>query len=203
MAENDRAPIWLQELLDQAEIADKNKLLAMNKLRADQALATIAIIEEKITEIEQIAQQEIDLVKSWAEEESRKQQNKINWLSFNLEKFLKSTCDSTISLAHGSIKFRKSRDKIEIVDLQKFSVIGQRHGLLRHVDAKDEPDMNALRAFIKLNGGKPCAGVILTPGQPTFSYSTTKKGINDEHEQREAEAGDNGAEQAGEVQVAA
>ena len=37
MSERNESPIWLQELLDQAEIADKNKLLAMNKLRADQA----------------------------------------------------------------------------------------------------------------------------------------------------------------------
>jgi hypothetical protein len=175
----------------------------MNKLRADQALAAIAVIEEKMAETEQIAEQEITLITNWKESEATKLQNKINWLSFNLEKFIRSTGDSTITLAHGSIKVRKSRDKIEIVDLQKFTVIGQRHGLLRRIAANDEPDMNAIRAFIKINGGKPPVGVILTPGQPTFSYSTTKKGTNDEHEQRETEAGSNGAEQTGEVQAAA
>jgi hypothetical protein len=190
MSERNESPIWLQELLDQAEIADKNKLLAMNKLRADQALAAIASIEDKIEEIEQIAQQEIDLITGWKEAESTKLQNKINWLSFNLEKFIRSIGDSTITLAHGTIKIRKSRDKIDIVDLQKFSVIGQRHGLLRHIDAKDEPDMNAIRAFMKLNGGKPPMGVILTPGQPTFSYTTTKKGsANGESERTETESG--------------
>lgn len=203
MSERNESPIWLQELLDQAEIADKNKLLAMNKLRADQALAAIASIEDKIEEIEQIAQQEIDLITGWKEAESTKLQNKINWLSFNLEKFIRSTGDSTITLAHGAIKIRKSRDRIDIIDLQKFSVIGQRHGLLRHIDAKDEPDMNAIRAFIKVNGGKPPLGVILTPGQPSFSYSTNRKGTNDEHQQRETEAGNNGAKQTSEVQVAA
>ena len=156
--------------------ADQKNLLEMNKLRADQALAAIAVIEDKIAEIEQIAQQEIDLITSWKEAETRSSRTKSTGLSFNLEKYIRSTGDSTINLAHGTIKIRKSRDKIEIVDLQKFSVIGQRHGLLRHIDAKDEPDMNAIRAFIKLNGGKPPLGVILTPGQPTFSYTTNKKG---------------------------
>ena len=198
-----KSPPWLQELLDETEVRDQHNLLEMNKLRADQALAAICLIEGKIAEVEQIAQKEVDIITVWKNEQTTKLQNKINWLSFNLEKFIRSTGDPTIALAHGTIKIRKTSDKIDIVDLQKFSVIGQRHGLLRHIDAKDEPDMNAIRAFIKLNGGKPPVGVILTPGQPTFSYSTNKKGTNDEHKQRETEAGNNGTEQTGEVQAAA
>ena len=38
----------------------KQHLLEMNKLRADQALAAIALIEEKIVETERIAREEID-----------------------------------------------------------------------------------------------------------------------------------------------
>ena len=202
--ENRPSPPWLQELLDQTELRDQKHLLEMNKLKADQALTVIGQLENKIAEIEALAQQEIDLVASWKESETVKLQNKINWLTFNMERFIKSTGESTITLAHGAIKIRKSRDKIEIVDLQKFTVVGQRHGLLRHVDAKDEPDMNAIRAFIKINGGKPPLGVILTPGQPTFSYSTTKKGTNDEQSERtETETGDNGTEQTGKVSAAA
>lgn len=197
-------PSWLQELLDQTEERDHHILLEMNKLRADQALAAIAVIEEKIAETEQIAEQEIELITRWQEAETAKQQKKIDWISFNLEKFIRGSGDSTINLAHGSIKIRKSRDKIEIVDLKKFNEIGQRHGLLRHINASDEPDMNAIRAFIKLNGGKPTLGIILTPGQPTFSYITNKKGsANGESERTEAEAGDSGTQQTAEVQAAA
>jgi Bacteriophage Mu Gam like protein len=188
--ESGKSPSWLQELLDDTETADQKHLLEMNKLRADQALAAIAVIEDKIEEVEQIAQKEIDLITSWKDSETTKLQNKTNWLSFNLEKFIRTTGESTMTLAHGTIKIRKSRDKIDIVDLQKFAVIGQRHGLLRHIDAKDEPDMNAIRAFIKVNGGKPPVGVILTPGQPTFSYTTIKKGAaNGESERTETESG--------------
>ena len=187
-------PSWLQELVDQTEERDQHHLLEMNKLRADQALAAIAVIEEQIAETEQIAQQEIDLITRWREAETAKQQKKINWLSFNLEKFIRGTGDSTINLAHGSIKVRKSRDKIEIVDLKKFNEIGQRHGLLRHINASDEPDMNAIRAFIKVNGGKPPLGVILTPGQPTFSYSTTRKGEQDVEQPSETRTTDEPAD---------
>jgi phage host-nuclease inhibitor protein Gam len=188
--ENRQSPPWLQELLDDSEATDNKRLLEMNKLRADEALSAIGLIGDKIAEVEQLAQQEIDLISNWKGSETTKLQNKINWLSLNLEKFIRTAGDATIALAHGTIKIRKSRDKIDIVDLQRFSAVGQRHGLLRHIDAKDEPDMNALRAFIKLNGGKPCAGVILTPGQPTFSYITNKKGsTNGESEWNETEAG--------------
>ena len=188
--ENRQSPSWLQELLDDTAAADEKHLLEMNKLRADQALAAIAMIEEKIAETEQIAEQEVALITNWKESETAKLQNKINWLTFNLEKFIRSTGESTINLPHGAIKIRKSRDKIEIVDLQKFTTIGQRHGLLRHIEANDEPDMNAIRAFIKVNGGKPPVGVILTPGQPTFSYTTIKKGsANGESERTETESG--------------
>ncbi len=79
--ENGKSPSWLQELLDETEDTDQHHLLEMNKLRADQALAAIAVIEDKIAEIEQIAQQEIDLITSWKEAETAKLQNKINWLS--------------------------------------------------------------------------------------------------------------------------
>ena len=199
-----QSPPWLQELLDQTEERDQHNLLEMNKLRADQALAAIAVIEEKIAETEQIAQQEIDLITHWKEAETTKLQNKINWLAFNLEKFIRATGDATIALAHGTIKIRKSRDKLDIVDLQKFSAVGQRHGLLRHIDAKDEPDMNAIRAFMKINGNKPPLGVILTPGQPTFSYTTNKKGsANGESERTETETGNSGDEQTGQVSAAA
>jgi hypothetical protein len=185
-----RTPEWLEELLLEQAEKDEHRLLEMNKIRADQALAAITVIEEQIAETEQIAQQEIELISAWKESETTKFQNKVNWLSFNLENFIRSTGDSTINLPHGVIKIRKSRDKVEIVDLVKFNVVAQRLGLLRHVDAKDEPDMNAIRGYIKTNNGKPPVGVILTPGQPTFSYSTMKKGAtNEQIERTETESG--------------
>ena len=175
--ENGKSPSWLQELLDQTEERDQHHLLEINKLRADQALAAIAVIEDEISEVEQIAQQEIDSITNWAEEETRKHQNKINWICYSLEKYIRSTGDNTINLAHGAIKLRKSRDKVDIIDLQKFIPIGQRLGLVRRIEEKFEPDMNAIRAYLKTNGNRPPNGVILTPGQPTFSYTTIKKGL--------------------------
>jgi phage host-nuclease inhibitor protein Gam len=176
----------------------------MNKIRADQALTVIGSIEENQSEIEQIAEQEINLISTWRDSEITKLQKKISWLCFQLERYIRSTDTSTINLAHGAIKLRKSRDKLEIIDLQKFIPIGQRLGLLRRIEEKFEPDMNAIRAYLKINGNRPPSHVILTPGQPNFSYTANWKGSsNGESERTETEAGDNGTEQTSKVQAAA
>jgi len=184
MTTTSKEPAWLTELLEMAERNEVKQRIDMSKIRADQALTVIASIEEKVSEIEQIAEQEINIITSWKESELVKLQKKESWLSFQLEQFLRTTGESTLNLAHGVIKVRKSRDKVTVVDEEKFLPVGQRLGLVRRIDAKDEPDLNAIRAYLKLHGNRPPSGVTVTPGQPTFSYSTLKKGTSDEQIER-------------------
>ena len=185
-----KEPLWLTELLELAERNEVKQRIEMSKIRADQALTVIASIEEKAAEIEQIAEEEIKLITDWKESELAKLQRQESWLSFQLENFLKTTKESTLNLAHGVIKVRKSRDKVTVVDEEKFLPIGRKLGLVRRIDAKDEPDLNAIRGYLKLHGNRPPSGVIVTPGQPTFSYSTLKKGTIDEQIERTTEAED-------------
>jgi phage host-nuclease inhibitor protein Gam len=179
-----KEPEWLTELLEMAAQKEERIRIEMSKVRADQALAVIASIEEKASEIEQIAEEEIKLITRWKESELVKLQKKESWLSFQLEQFLNKTGESTLNLAHGVIKVRKSRDKVTVVDEEKFLPVGRKLGLVRHIDAKEEPDLNSIRAYLKLHGNRPPSGVIVTPGQPTFSYSTLKKGTPDEQIER-------------------
>ena len=179
-----KEPEWLTELLELAERNEVKQRIEMSKIRADQALTVIASIEEKAAQIEKIAEEEIKLITSWKESELVKLQKKESWLSFQLEQFLNKTGESTLNLAHGVIKVRKSRDKVTVVDEEKFLLVGKKLGLLRRIDAKEEPDLNAIRAYLKLHGNRPPIGVTVTPGQPTFSYSTLKKGTTDEQIER-------------------
>jgi len=175
-----KEPEWLTELLEMAERKEEKCRIEMSKIRADQALAVIASIEQKVSEIEEIAQEEIKLITAWKETELMKLQRQESWLSFQLEQFLNKTGESTLNLAHGVIKVRKSRDKVTVIDEEKFLPVGKKLGLVRRIEAKEEPDLLAIRAYLKLNGNRPPSGVIVTPGQPTFSYSTLKKGTADE-----------------------
>lgn len=183
-----KSPPWLQELLDAAEEQENRQLIEFNKIKADQALAAIAVIEDQVNEINSIAEQEIKLIQEWNLSQLNKLNKKISWLAFNLEMFLKKLDESTVTLAHGVIKMRKGRDKVEVIDEQKFLPIGQRLGLVRTIAAKVEPDLIAIMNHIKLTGGKPLTGTMLTPGQPRFSYKTTK-GTSDVNERNETETG--------------
>ena len=181
-----QTPPWLQELLDESEVQEQHQQIEFNKIKADQALAAIAIIEDQINEIDSIASQEIKLIEEWNMSQITKLNKKISWLTFNLELFIKKLDESTVTLPHGVIKVRKGRDKVEVIDEQKFLPIGTRLGLVRTIAAKVEPDLQAIAAFIKTNGGKPPTGVMITMGQDKFSYKTTK-GVNDGTSQRNDE----------------
>lgn len=187
-----QTPPWLQELLDESEVQEQQQQIEFNKIKADQALAAIAIIEDQINEIDSIASQEIKLIEEWNMSQITKLNKKISWLTFNLELFIKKLNESTITLPHGVIKVRKGRDKVEVIDEQKFLPIGQRLGLVRTIAAKVEPDLQAIAAFIKTNGGKPPTGVMITMGQDKFSYKTTK-GTNDVNNERNGEQAEVGA----------
>ena len=96
---------------------------------------------------------------------------------------MKGTGEKTISLPHGKISFRMGRDKVEVIDLQKFLPIGQKLGLVRVTPAKTEPDLLAIAAYIKIHG-KPPVGTMLTPATAKFSYKTQSKGSNDVNDER-------------------
>jgi hypothetical protein len=182
-----KSPDWLQELLDAEEVNEEKQKLEMNKILADRALAAIAVLESKINEVNDIAEKEITLIQRWNLSELNKLQKKIDWLVWNLSNYMTALGEKTVSLPHGQLKMRMGRDKVEVVDLQKFLPMGQRLGLVRTIAAKVEPDLVAIAAHIKLNGNKPPAGVMLTPAQMKFSYKTITKGSNDVNDERNDE----------------
>lgn len=186
-----KSPDWLQDLLDAEELNEEKKKLEMNKILADRALAAIAVLESKINEVNEIAEKEITLIQQWNLSELTKLQKKIDWLAWNLSNYMTALGEKTVSLPHGQLKMRMGRDKVQVVDEQTFLPIGQRLGLVRTIAAKIEPDLNAIANYIKLNGGKPPSGVMLTVGQPNFSYKTTKgtSDVNNERNTEQAEVG--------------
>ena len=174
-----KSPDWLQELLDAEEVNEGKQKLEMNKILADRALAAIGVIEGQINEVNDIAEKEITLIQQWNISELSKLQKKIDWLVWNLSNYMTALGEKTVSLPHGQLKMRMGRDKVEVIDLQKFLPMGQRLGLVRTIAAKIEPDLVAIANHIKLNGNKPPVGVMLTPAQTKFSYKTITKGSND------------------------
>jgi|ERR1041385_977285 hypothetical protein len=182
---------FLEELLIESEQKEKQQNLEMNRLRADQVLAALEILEQKAAEVNELADQEIKIVEDYRQAELERIEKKASWLAQNLEGFMRAsnrddpTCKS-IALPHGSLKLRLGREKVEVIDLTKFIPVGQRKGLLRQVPEAFEPDLQKIAAYVKASGVL-LPGVVVTPATTKFSY-TTLKGKNGHGQTTESEA---------------
>ena len=183
---------FLDELLAEAEVADGEHLIEVNKLRADQLLMAISLLEGRSEEINTLVDSEVALFEEYRTVELSKLDKKISWLAWNLEQYMKSTDEKTMALPHGELKMRKGRDKIEIVDMQKFLPVAEAKGLLRSIPESYEPDMRVLLDYAKYSGITP-PGCSLIPASTKFTYKT--KGVSDHgsssdtHKWKQAEAG--------------
>ena len=182
---------FIDELLAEAEVAGSRRLIEVNKVRADQLLMAISLLEEKAAEINTMVDAEAALFEEYRSVEISKLDKKMSWLAFQLEGFMKSTGEKTLALPHGELKMRKGRDKIEILDMVKFLPIAQAKGLLRAIPESYEPDMRTLLEYAKYSGVTP-PGCSLIPASTKFTYKTkgvSNGGSNDKHEREQAEAG--------------
>jgi Bacteriophage Mu Gam like protein len=182
---------FIDELLAEADVADAKRLIDVTKLRADQLLMALSVLEEKADEINKLVDDEVALFEDFRSAEISKLEKKMSWLAFQLEGYMKGTGEKTLALPHGELKMRKGRDKIEITDMEMFLPVAQAKGLLRAIPESYEPDMRTLLEYAKYSGVTP-PGCSLIPASTKFTYKT--KGVShgssdDKHERDKAEAG--------------
>ena len=75
-------------------------------------------------------------------------------------------------MPHGTLKFHKKPDKVEISDMDLF-LKNAKPEMLTAVPEQFKPDFNKIKAFIKEKGRVP-EGVALIEGQQEFSYKLNK-----------------------------
>ena len=179
---------FMEELLRDVEAAEERRRLELNRLRADEALGAIAVLESELDQINSMCDQEIQLIEEYRARQIEKLDKRISWLAWNLEQFIRGTDSKTIELPRGELKLRMGRSKLEVVDSDAFMKIAETYGLLRMRPAERLPDLNAIHNYVKLHKSPP-AGCALTPATVNFSYKTKGK-PNDELERTaETEAG--------------
>ncbi len=170
---------FIDELLAEQE----QKELALNKLRADQVLMAVSVLEQQADDVNTLADDEIKIIEDYRNVELQKIEKKASWLVASLEAFMRSTNEKTLTLPHGTMKLRMGRDKIVILDLQQFTQYGASRGLLRSVPESFEPDLTKIHEYIKRTRTVP-DGIQRIPATTKFSY-TTLKGQNGNGEQSE------------------
>jgi hypothetical protein len=178
---------FIEELLQEAEKADQEYRVEMDRLRADQILAAIGKLEEGMTEVNDLCDKELKLIEEYRSNELARLDKKRSWLEFNLEGFMRSTGEKTLRLIHGILKLRKGRDKVAVVALDEFLKIGPTLKLVRSVPEQITPDIQAIINRIKTTGDIP-NGVQYIPAEVRFSYATNGGNADDtERERHEAE----------------
>jgi phage host-nuclease inhibitor protein Gam len=172
---------FIEQLLQEAEKADQEHRVEMDRLRADQILAAIAKLEEGMSEVNDLCDKELKLIEEYRANELARLDKKRSWLEFNLDGFMRSTGEKTLRLPHGILKLRKGRDKVAITALDQFLAVGPKLGLVRTVPEEHAPDLQAIVNHIKTTREIP-AGVEFISGDTKFSYTTTSKEESDERE---------------------
>jgi phage host-nuclease inhibitor protein Gam len=132
---------FIEELLEEAEVREKEYQKEMDKLKADQMLAAVEKIESQMNDVIELAEEEIRLIEDYRKSELEKLEKKRSWLAFNLEGYIRSSGDKTITLPHGQIKLRQGRQKVQVIDMDKFLKAGERLNLLRKIPESYEPDL--------------------------------------------------------------
>ena len=178
---------FIEELLLQAEQADQEKRIEMDRLRADQILAAISKLEEGMADVNDLCDKELKLIEEYRANELARLDKKRTWLVSNLEGFMRSSGDKTLNLPHGQLKLRKGRDRIAVVAMDQFLKVGQKLGLLRKVPESVTPDLHAILNHVKRTGDIP-AGVEVIPADVKFTYSTNG-GKDDSERQRDETEG--------------
>jgi hypothetical protein len=168
---------FIDELLLESEKAEDQQRLEMDKLRADQLLMGIQVLEDKVEELDTMVDCEIKLIQQYHKTEHERLMKRVRWFAWNLEQFIRSTGEKTINLPHGSIKLRMGRDKIEIADLQEFLKARDNGKFLRTIPESYQPDMISLGQYIRKTGHLP-EGVNLIPAETKFHYTTLKRSNN-------------------------
>jgi hypothetical protein len=174
---------FIEELLAESAIADANKRIEVNKLRADQLLMAVSTLDTEMADVHKLADDEIQLIENYRAKELARLDKKRSWLLWNLEQFMRSTSEKTIRLPHGTLKVRKGRDRVAIVAMEKFLSVANKLGLLRKVPEAYNPDNSAILDYVKKTGEIP-AGVEYIPAGSKFTYSTII-GESDDTDERE------------------
>lgn len=180
---------FIDELLAEAEEAEEQRRLELDKVRADQLLSAITVLQQQAEEIETIADREVELIEHYRNTELAKANKKIGWLAWNLEQFIRNTGDKTIRLPHGEIKLRLGRDKVQVPDPDSFVSDPVHKDLIRVVPESKQPDLVAIMDRVKKTGEVP-TGVEFIPAEIKFHFNTiTRSNNHGKERQRSPEGG--------------
>lgn len=167
---------FMTELLENLELDQAERKLEVDKLKADQLLGALEKLDSQLVEVNKLADDEIALIENYRTAESARLEKQRSYIIWNLDSWMRTTGLKTERLIRGILKLRMGREQISITDPEAFQRAGAKLGLLRKIPESSEPDLNAIRTYLKVHPSLP--GVKAAPAEARFSYTLTKGNSN-------------------------
>jgi phage host-nuclease inhibitor protein Gam len=153
---------------------------------ADLLLLEISNLQKAIADTFTTAEQEQTLIQQWALSRTTKMQDRIDRISQHLQKYMterhEASGEKTVNLTHGALRIRKSREKVEVSDLDEF-LKHARPEMLRTRPEEVSPDMTGIKSWMKMSGKVP-PGVQVTPGKNEFSIKIEEHNGSEDTERK-------------------
>ena len=156
---------FIEELLEEAEKEERELHLA----HIDLMLSEMRKLETTIASNFAQAEEEKQIIDEWAINRNVKLQEKIDRITSLLKLFMESQDAEvkTIDLPNGKLLRRKTPDKIEIVDLEKFLEKADKSMVTLQPEMV-KPNLNKIKAYYKMTLKLP-EGTKLIEGEEKFN----------------------------------
>ena len=168
---------FIDDLL--AEVEQKEQL--QSEAYADLLISEVVKLEAEIARNFQTAEEEMKIIQSWSLKKNSVIQERADLLRRKLEAFLRESGKKTIDLANGTLKIRKSPDKVEITDVDLF-LSQAKSEMLNVIPEQLKPNLTNIKNYLKMSGGKPIAGVTIIEGSEKFSLTLRTTNSTEETE---------------------
>lgn len=170
---NEEADVMLQlkEIFDEMYEAIENAEELTDdspEVRFSKFLWVIRMKEKDIAKVKATAEKLIRDIEVWTDKKISQHQGQIDFLSKQMENYLRQKVIKSLPLPSGTIGLRKQQPKITIVDSDKFYENADA-SILRRIPESFEPDLKSIKEKLKTTGEIP-AGVEVTEQDAKFFY---------------------------------
>lgn len=159
------ATSFIDELLADVEQQETQQTAAYYDL----LILEIAKLEEEISHNFTESDKEVTIIKEWAIKKNAALNERSQLLKMKLESYIRESGNKTIDLPHGTLKIRKTPNKVEITDMELF-LKNARSEMLSVIPEQIKPDLNKIKAFIKMTAKIP-DGVSVIEGREEFKLT--------------------------------
>ena len=132
--------------VDDDEIQEVEVEQSAGESRAEDHLRALTYHRQRLDEIQEHAQAEIEKITRWEEQETARVLRRCTWHESSLGAWIKAIGAKTVNLINGKVKVVKGRRKVEIVDEALVPAEYLREQVTR------TPDKKAILAALEKNG---------------------------------------------------